>query len=144
MFVSLVVLARDEYPGHLGSCPTLILSSSAQRLAAPLSSPTCFFPSPGLRCSPCCCLLFFLLLLYETRVVFLCLHCGSALLFHFKSVGIVYSVVLEKVWSGGDSGSRFLGLVSGVSIVFDFRFSEVRWLSLSFPFPVVLPTRRCI
>jgi hypothetical protein len=45
---------------------------------------------------------------------------------------------LEKVWSGGDSGSRFLGLVSGVSIVFYFRFSEVRWLFLSFPFLFLL------
>jgi hypothetical protein len=35
-------------------------------------------------------------------------------------------ILLEKVWSGGDSGSRFLGLVSGVSIVFHFLFSEVR------------------
>jgi hypothetical protein len=47
--------------------------------------------------------------------------------------------VLEKVWSSGDCGSRVLGLVSVVSIVFHFRFSEVRRLSLSFPFPVVCP-----
>jgi hypothetical protein len=37
MFVPLVVLARDEYPGHLGSCPTLFLcaelTSSAHLLA---------------------------------------------------------------------------------------------------------------
>jgi hypothetical protein len=50
--------------------------------------------------------------------------------------------LLEKAWSGGEeSGSRFLDLVV-FPLFFHFRFSEVRWLSLSFS--CCLPTRHCV